>query len=186
MKCIALATRFNQENITWHIPNSSYSISAFFTKRSLQHLEDDLRTQINELCNLLQFGEHIRFEENKHFIHIQKLENDCCAVICDTELTNTQMGYLSLYLLSKRVSLSTIANNLDYYTKDFKTQKLHAELEEVLNIMQHNLNQALERGSKLDKLVEQVNALEENSRQFELTVKKVTSSSCWPSRCTIL
>ncbi|OGV52230.1 MAG: hypothetical protein A3F46_02505 [Legionellales bacterium RIFCSPHIGHO2_12_FULL_42_9] len=185
MKCIALATHFGQKKTNWHIPSSNYSPSAFFTTRSLKKFEEDLRTQIIDLFEILQSGESIRFIEDMYFIHIQKLDNDCCAILCDTELTPQQMNYLSIALLSQQIPLKVIADNIEQYMQDYKTLALKADVEEVLNTMKHNMEKTLQRDIKIDDLVDKADKLEKHSIQFQRTVHEKTSS-CWPSACNLL
>lgn len=185
MKCIALATRFGIEKITWYVPQGNYPLSAFFARQSLRALEDDLKEEITELCDRLQSGDSIKFTVRNNYIHIQEQDDNCCAVICDVELTKEQMKYLSLYLLSNQIPLSDIANDLEKYTQDFKIQAIKADVADVLKVMKQNWEKALERDSKIETLVDKASELEKSSIRFQRTVHEKTSS-CWPSSCTIL
>lgn len=178
MKCIALATRFGQEEISWHVQSQ---LLTFFAKSALE----GLKTQITQFCDTLQSGNSIYFQEGVNHIYIQKLDTNCCAVICDVELSVQQMQHLSLYLFSQHIPLKNIASNLENYTQDFKTQKINDELAAVLEVMKQNLEKVLARDSKIEDLEDKARQLKETSLQFQRTVHE-TTSSCWPSICNIL
>ena len=184
MKCIALVTRFSQKNLTWFFPEEKPS---FFPQQVLKSfLETQLHDEITCFFNELQSTEEVNYPLiDKYFVHVQKLnETDGYAVICDIELSPKQRQYLSISLLSKKIPPRDIVNNLEYYTQDFKTHAINADLTEVLDITKKNLEKALKRGEKLDDLVEKTELLERNTTQFKRKVDEKTSS-CWPSSCTI-
>lgn len=182
MKCIALATRFGQEDISWHVQSH---LLTFFAKSALEGLKANIEPQIIQFCDTLQSGNTFYLKEGVNHVHIQKLDTHCCAVVCDVELSEQQMRHLSLYLFSQHIPLKDIASNLENYTQDFKTKKINDELAAVLGVMEQNLEKALARGVKIKDLQEKASQLESASLQFKRTVHEA-SSSCWPKSCTLL
>jgi vesicle-associated membrane protein 7 len=116
-----------------------------------------------------------------------------CAA--DTEFGRTQ-PYAYLNEMVKRFNESSLATRaqfatdgefdrdfqqvmtgqMDRYSKPEQTDnisKLHAQVEEVKGVMTQNIEKVLERGEKLDDLIEQTNQLEAHSHSFQKAARKV-------------
>jgi hypothetical protein len=65
---------------------------------------------------------------------------------------------------------TTMAQHMDYFSNNAgadKIRNIQSEVDKVKVVMQKNIDDILSRGEKLDKLVEDTDKLEANSKQFK-------------------
>jgi len=60
-----------------------------------------------------------------------------------------------------------------------KIEQLQGKVDEVTDVMRDNIRLGLERGGKLDDLEAKSDMLNEHSRQFQVTAKKVKNKFWW-------
>jgi len=63
--------------------------------------------------------------------------------------------------------------------KSSAVEDLHSEVDEVKNIMIKNIDQILERGERLNELMDRAEILESSSREFHDTSRKVKRKMWW-------
>jgi hypothetical protein len=66
---------------------------------------------------------------------------------------------------------TTMAQHMDYFSNNAgadKIRNIQSEVDKVKVVMQKNIDDILMRGEKLDKLVEDTDKLEQNSKQFKV------------------
>ncbi len=67
---------------------------------------------------------------------------------------------------------TTMAQHMDYFSNNAgadKIRNIQSEVDKVKVVMQKNIDDILMRGEKLDKLVEDTDKLEQNSKQFKVS-----------------
>jgi len=172
MRCKALAVFDNIDNkhITLHIPEDS--TSSFWTKTAARTIKATIRQEIQALYHDLESGNSIVYPSILGYIHVQKLNHHCCAVITDTELSQEQIKYLTLYALSKKRSLKRIAENISQYTQDFRLPEMKSELGDCIDRLQI-LHQQLEYAIARQSLA--ANDLDEQNSSFQTLASQVNS-----------
>jgi len=65
------------------------------------------------------------------------------------------------------------------YQSNDRVGQMRAQVDEVRGVMSQNIERVMERGEKLDDLVDKTGALEENAVKFRQTTKKVKRKMWW-------
>jgi len=65
------------------------------------------------------------------------------------------------------------------YQNNDKVSNLRSQVDDVRGVMSQNIERVMERGEKLDDLVEKTNDLEQNAVQFRQTSRKVKKKMWW-------
>lgn len=175
MKCYALATRFGVTPLNWVVPGKRYDPHRFFAENAISKWQQ----QMSVLCDNINSGEEHFLQKDNYYFFIKKVGEDCCIVASDCELSEKQMNFLSYYLLKLKLDLNTVASDIEKYTQDQKIEDLKTGLAETEKMMLGNLDLLIERGGKIEELLDKTEALSMNSVRFKQKAEKI--NSCWPS-----
>ncbi|KTD40783.1 R-SNARE family protein [Legionella parisiensis] len=183
MRCYALGTSFGDASFDWLISLSNSFLGGSFFEKQIKQTVEKYKEDINLYCSELKPNEVNWTKKGNIYIYAKRLVNDYCVVITDSPLTETQMYWLSFYLLKLQVDKDKIAPNIEKFTEDYKVVQVKKELEDVKQIMLENVEKVTLRGEKIDDLLEKTEQLEASSFQFKKNAEKL--NSCWPS-CVLL
>ncbi|CEG58504.1 protein of unknown function [Legionella fallonii LLAP-10] len=157
MYCHALATCFNGELITWHIPHNMNPSRLFAQNNTNQWKRD-----ISELSGTLEIGICRTYAKNNHYLYILKLNPGYCFIACDTQLDLKQVNWLAYHLLDKKITLNEVADNLEHYSQD----------PEVAIAMKENIEELIAQKPCIADLIERTNNLPTISFQFHSQSKE--------------
>ncbi|MDI9818482.1 MULTISPECIES: hypothetical protein [unclassified Legionella] len=174
MKCYALAARFGEHPFQWVTTDNLLPTHNFFARQAI----NSYKQEIISFCEKLIPGEIQGTKKNGYFFYAARLGSDYCIAVLDTQLTETQMNFLSYYLLRLKLDLQTVANDLEKYTKDNKLEEINLQLAETRELMLENLEQILKRGESIERLLERSEELKNSSLSFKHESRKLTT--CWP------
>ena len=172
MICYALATCFNAKEFNWFIPDSTFNSSRLFAQKPVQKWKQE----ITDFCSSLEIGLYNTSKNDNHYFYALKLTPGVCFIACDTELTFKQFNMLVNHLLFKKIALETVGNNLEQYTKDQEVEALKQQLDELTIEAKKTIERIIERGDKIEDLVNQTQNLPEVSFSFPRTEKSILPS----------
>lgn len=116
--------------------------------------------------------------------HVVKSKTAFFIVICNQPLTTSNLAHLTFNLLTRNVKLTDVIANPDNYTKDQKIAALRKQTEETKEATLAALDKLLDRGERLDTLLEHTEGLAHDCQDFQRAAEEL--NSCWPWSCSIL
>lgn len=180
MRCYALATRFGEGELTWSSPATSFNSLGIFIKLNTANLKQELLAFAEKMeeggCHFL--------ETKGYFLYAQKRGTNLFAIALDCKLDEKQCYFLYNYIISHRVDPSLVAADPVKYTQDYKIAETQAQLAEVKKVMIENIDKIIQRGERLEELLNDTEELEQSTKIFKHTTEEL--NSCWPSMCAIL
>ncbi|KTD26207.1 R-SNARE family protein [Legionella israelensis] len=180
MKCYAIAVKFGAEKMEWVTAHSSLWTSVFF-----QNMEKYYELEVEKFLQGMKPGDQHIAQKNGYCLHAQRHMDDYCIIITDQLLSRGQLAHLTTYLLvlEEKVNKSIVFKDFEQYCSDRKLRQIKEELEETKKIMTDNIDKLLERGERIEQLIEKTEELSRNAKQFKHEAEEL--NRCWPS-CTIL
>lgn len=180
MKCYVLATCINTDEITWCTPGSALLSFGFFASKMVDSIKSEVLNFVDTMEPLVC---HYVKKDGYHF-YAQKIGLKWYAMATDIDLTDKQLLYLGHNLITKGVDPNLVAKDLETYTKDAVIEKIQEELSQVRTTMHSNIEKILERGEKIETLVDKTENLQDTSFRFRHETEEL--NRCWPTFCTLL
>ena len=72
-----------------------------------------------------------------------------------------------------------LAQDMERYSRSDNVSKLRSQVDEVKDVMTQNIERVLERGEKLDDLVDKTEDLEASAATFQKTAKRIRKKFWW-------
>ena len=101
-----------------------------------------------------------------------------CIIFTFEERPHNHLIILSKFILYKGMK-ETIKENFEYISSELKCKEIQNELDNVKDIMVNNINLLLQRGEKLDDLIEKTEHLTIESKKFYKQSKKLNKRCCF-------
>ncbi len=178
MKCIAIATLTNMDDVNWHIPRVGFA--TFFVNSAIKPFQDEIE---EFLVSIDDNSQHVILKDS-YYLHIQRCFNAYCVIVTDEQLSPLQLVYLTRAVLVDKIAKEEVARHLPDYATDQKLKVIQHDLDETRQQMLHNIERLLQRGEQIEQLVEKTEALQAHSLRFEHEAKEL--NRCWPKGCTII
>ncbi|KAH7817660.1 synaptobrevin YKT6 [Monocercomonoides exilis] len=178
---LALCTRPASERIVDEskviITKDEYDLSSipFFERKNCKSL---IQMAIRVLCGKVAPGgmRSLNYPDIQHVFHVVvKSDGRAACTVTDVSYP-TQSGISSsLGLLQKAatIDLTSEIKRLQNPAEADKILRLQREIDAVKAVMVENIDKVLERGEKIDDLVERSAALNDSSKQFYKRAKKL-------------
>ncbi len=135
----------------------------FFSKLVLSKCNINTETTINH---------------NNYVIYCFKNLNNTCCIVCDKEYPKHTAFNIISDILNNQYNTCYIEMQINEYqnpTNINKIYKIQGELTEIKSVLHITINNLLERGEKLEDIVEKSNQLSYASKEF---YKKTKNSNC--------
>ena len=168
--------------------NNNNIISKAFELTSFSYFQrNSIKEFIVFFCNMIinniDYNQNNRIEHNEFVIYCLKTVNNFCCLICNNEYPS-QPAYLTLYNIIHKQSTTNELEKLIIKIQDpletNKIFKIQNNLNETKEILYNTIDSLLERGEKLENLVEKSNILSSQSKMFYSVAKK-HNSCCYIS-----
>jgi synaptobrevin family protein YKT6 len=117
----------------------------------------------------------------KHSIYViycYKNNNNTCCIVCDEEYPEQPAFYIINEILQKQFSTPELQKLIIKYEDPNETNKIYkiqGELSNIKNVLNQTIDSLLERGEKLEDIVEKSNNLSNLSKDF---YKKTKENNC--------
>lgn len=118
------------------------------------------------------------FEEEEYMCYVYKINDKTCVIISDTEYPSQIISTICQTLLTKYINQDYLDKFIEHSDNPKNINKIYGiqcELDETKKIMHKNIDTLLERGEKLDDLIEKTNQLSISSKQFYKQAKKMNT-----------
>lgn len=170
MKLYAIIEFQNNEVVREKYDLTSFS---FFQRSSAAEF---MRFTAKTMMERMKMGERASLKQDNYLIHCYR-DSKCIAFVTDEEYS----GRLAFGAINSMINDQTNLDTLFLKYSDPKQTdsilKVQNELDETKIILHNTINAVLERGEKLDDLVNKSNALSMQSKAFYKTAKR-TNSCC--------
>lgn len=155
----------SKNTLLWDFFNKNHY--NFFTRRTSKEF---LMFASNEVIKKHKNGDNLMIiEHNNHYMYVHSYHNQKGVVIADKALLKRIVLSLMLELFDKKtLSQETILS----YEKPDKIEKIQKQLEETTLTIHQTIDSILERGEKLEDLVQKSGDLSNQSKAFYYESKK--------------
>jgi synaptobrevin homolog YKT6 len=172
MKCFGIYRQINDQEAE-QVDNVSWITRATATNAFKQH-----KVEMIKRIQDIGFGS-ITVEKAGYYFYCLK-NTEGFAVIClDTPLERLPIIYLTDALLYKNEPLKEVLANPEAYLIDRKIAKINIELEQTKEVLMQAMEKVIDRGDKLEQLVEKTEALQQTSFQFHEATKELNRCCNW-------
>jgi len=179
MKCIALCLLRNNSPAEW-CPPLSRSSSIF----SPGHFIDSQHKKIINILNDLELNVFNMSELGGYSVVGLKINQGCCAIACDEELTQAQLILVARAMFEYNIPLSDVSELIEkYFQKDQTVEEIKKVLAETKERLSDAITSLIERQESLEVLLSRAQEFEVDSFKFRKRAEDL--NSCWPKSCNI-
>jgi len=154
----------NKNTLLWDFFNKDHY--NFFTRKTSKEF---VMFASNEIIK--KYNENLMIVEyNNHYVYVHSYHNQKAVVITNKALTKRIVLSLMLELFNKgALTKETILS----YDKPDKIEKIQKQLEETTLSLHQTIESVLERGEKIEDLIQKSGDLSNNSKAFYYESKKL-------------
>jgi len=117
-------------------------------------------------------------KQNIYVIYCYKNTNNTCCIVCDEEYPEQPAFYIINEILQKQFSTPELEKLIIKYADPKETNKIYkiqGELSNIKEVLNQTIDSLLERGEKLEDMVEKSDNLSHLSKEF---YKKTKENNC--------
>lgn len=179
MKIIGVLT-FKIVNSVVTLQDSDFDLGfvGYFARSSTRELLTFFTTEIikqNYQKNNTKMLKIVNHEQSNSDLCLIILENECVCIICDTEYPKRVVFNLIDSVINKKNSLRYILEECQDPLKIDQIMRIQKNVDDTKLILYDTIEKALDKGEKLDMLVEKSNELSDTSKDFYKYSKKLNS-----------
>ena len=165
---------FNNNN---EIISEAYNLSYFgFFERTT--IKEFIIFFTNLTSNRITSNTKNTIKHSIYVIYCYKNSNNTCCIVCDEEYPEQPVFYIINEILQKQISTPELEKLIIKYADPQETNKIYkiqGELSNIKYVLNQTIDSLLERGEKLEDIVEKSNNLSKLSKEF---YKKTKENNC--------
>ena len=157
-------------------------------KSGLRLFASMFQSKINELmefCMDLDSGYHYMEVQSGYYLNAFVLNGEICAALTDTKLSDSQLRQLYVNMARYQIPLQEVFEHFEHYLIDIKVTRVLEQSEQTRQLMIEAVDKLVDRGEKIEDLVNACEALSESGQVFKHNAKELNRCcgpmTIWPS-----
>lgn len=156
-------SKFDLSFINWFARNNTQELLTFFCTESIKN--------INENKKMIS----IKHEETNYNLNIIKNGQFCATMITDNEYPLRVSFSVLQNLLDNKCNINDVITKFQDPHECDQISRIQKNLQDTKIILMDSIEQSLERGEKLDDLIERSETLSKTTKDFYTKSKKLNS-----------